>query len=65
MQDFNPAYVGCRSNCDHPSIAPMSACAGADIGPDLAGYRDGSECATVEQSCLGSRSSNTATGYEL
>ena len=37
----------------------------ADIGPDLAGYRDGSECATVEQSCLGSRSSNTAIGYEL
>jgi hypothetical protein len=45
------------------SIQLMSRWLAADMG--LAGYRDGSECATVEQSCLGSRSSNTATGYGL
>jgi hypothetical protein len=45
------------------SIQLMSRWLAADMG--LAGYRDCSECATVGQSCLGSRSSNTATGYEL
>src|ERR1700756_5716182 len=42
--------------CPHPF-------AGCGHRSRLAGYRDGSECA-IEQSCLGSRSSNTAIGYE-
>ncbi len=31
----------------------------------VAGYRDASECATVEPSCVGSRSSNTAAGLRV